>query len=592
METNLRSLAHSYPHLPFAAYLLFVAVFLGVQMFQGFSWLDIGMYMSGVEHFNSDPYASAFLGQWIMTYNVTGWLCRWLSVDSFMGLRVMHLIYVLIAQTIVYIYMIRYMPRRYALLGLLLTTLAHYGSYTELNYNDYSAFLLMLSLMAFHEGAVRNRRWLILAAGIASGAAVFFRIVNITYAAIPLLSCLLSMRWQVAMKPCRRLLFFYIGMAAGMLAMLALLWMQGLLGVFAITVGDVFGIFTDKGDSHGMLYVMRSLYNLYAGIVANAVFLILMWLIVRQAFRQQGRSVRFILLGVAFVLTLLMMNFSYFPSNITMGVCLMGCLALYFRGDTSPSLAHLYMMSLFMPLVMPAGSNAEPSFYGKELCFLALPLSLGLVASAVRSSAFGNALTGGAGEVKHTLKDNINTSSTDINTPNTDIKTPSADISVPIADIRPLWWSYGIVAFGLLFFNFAHKQMEDGNRMACRYAIDSALTRGILTTADNAGMHNYLLRELRPRVPRGSYMICQFSLPMVSLMECRPWAVYSTVYSTDRMNSRYISVAWQHTHCLPYVLIDRESELPGYVHILRQLNKIRPYRRVWTDGRYELYYVK
>lgn len=551
---NVSKFLHRHPRLIFLAYLLFVAVFLGVQMFQGFSWLDIGMYMSGTEHFNSDPYASYFLGQWILTYNLTGMLCRLFAADSFMGLRVMHLVYVLLTQIIVYIYLIRYMPRRHALLGLLLVTLAHYGSYTEINYNDYSAFMLMLSLMAFHEGAKGNRPWLVAMAGLAAGVAVFFRIVNITYVGIPLLSCLVSLRWRMSMRPWRRLLFFYIGMAAGMAAVVALLYRQGLLGVLRLTVADIAGISSDKGDPHGMLFVMRSLYNLYGYIVSNAVYLLLAWLIAVAAWRLKGAVRRYGVLFVAFLLMMLMMNFSYFPSNVTMAVCVMGCLVLYFDGQVQPACAHLYIMSLFMPLVMPAGSNAEPSFYGKELCFLALPLSLSLLLSAVRPAI------------------------------------PSVSSAIPKSGgLRPLMSVYAMVAIGFIGFNVVHKQMEDGNRAACRYAVDSRLTHGILTTADNAGMYNYLLPRLRPHVPRGSYMICQFSLPMVSLLECRPWAVYSTVYSTDRMNDRYIAVAWQHTRRLPYVLIDKESELPGYAHILESLSKIRPYRMAWTDGRYELY---
>ena len=39
---NLRTSGSAYP---FILYILFVTVYLGAQMFQGFSWLDIGFYM-------------------------------------------------------------------------------------------------------------------------------------------------------------------------------------------------------------------------------------------------------------------------------------------------------------------------------------------------------------------------------------------------------------------------------------------------------------------------------------------------------------------------------------------------------------------
>ena len=95
-------------HKAFSIYLLFAALFLGVQMFQGLSYLDIGMYMSGYQHFTSDPYASYFLGQWILTYDVTSALCKLFSINSFLGLRVLHLVYVLVTQTVVYLYLRQY----------------------------------------------------------------------------------------------------------------------------------------------------------------------------------------------------------------------------------------------------------------------------------------------------------------------------------------------------------------------------------------------------------------------------------------------------------------------------------------------------
>ncbi len=45
----------------FIIYSVFATVYLGIQMFQGFSYLDIGFYMSGYQHFNDDPYVSYFL---------------------------------------------------------------------------------------------------------------------------------------------------------------------------------------------------------------------------------------------------------------------------------------------------------------------------------------------------------------------------------------------------------------------------------------------------------------------------------------------------------------------------------------------------
>ena len=78
---NLRTSGSAYP---FILYILFVTVYLGAQMFQGFSWLDIGFYMSGYQHFTDEPYVSYFLGQWLLSFQLTSWLCKAFSIDSYL----------------------------------------------------------------------------------------------------------------------------------------------------------------------------------------------------------------------------------------------------------------------------------------------------------------------------------------------------------------------------------------------------------------------------------------------------------------------------------------------------------------------------
>ena len=536
-------------HKAFSIYLLFAALFLGVQMFQGLSYLDIGMYMSGYQHFTSDPYASYFLGQWILTYDVTSALCKLFSINSFLGLRVLHLVYVLVTQTVVYLYLRQYISTRSIITGLLIATLAHYGSYTEINYNDYSALLLLFSILCYHGGADRDNQWIIMMGGVLAGVAVYLRIVNITYICLPLCAMLISKKWNNGHSPSNGATFFYIGMCFGGLLGYVVLLCQGLDNVFALTFNDIAGISSDKSDTHGMLYVMRSMYDLYTEVVANAGYIMLFWIIIVAGMKQTRRIMRITLVAVAIVLTLVMMNFSFFPSNITMALCLIGGVGVFFIRGVYPPLAHLVMISLFLPFVMPVGSNAEPSFYGKETCFLTLPL------------------------VMYVLFEELMPKKEQL-------------------ERRAAMCMIGVLGAGLLFFNLTHKQMEEGNRIACRYTVDSQLTRGILTTKENADMYNYLIREVKPHIRQGSYMICSFSLPAVSILDCKPWAVYSTVYSTDRMNDRYIKVAWKHTKELPYVLLDEENLPDGYKHIMEELSLIRKYQKIWTDGKYSLYYSK
>ena len=113
-NSRLRERLYGYGHLPFIAYILFAAAFLGIQMFQGLSYLDIGFYMSGYQHFRDDPVTVYFLGQWLMTFLSMSALCDLLSVNSYMGLRIMHLIFVIGFQIIIYLYLKRFIRQRTA----------------------------------------------------------------------------------------------------------------------------------------------------------------------------------------------------------------------------------------------------------------------------------------------------------------------------------------------------------------------------------------------------------------------------------------------------------------------------------------------
>ena len=169
MENKKRNLGR----LAFPAYLLAATVFLALQTLQGLSYLDPGMYLAGYLNFNDDPWACQYLGQWYLTYKLTGALCSLMGAQSFIAIRLMAVALNVAMQAVIYLYLKRYMPRRYVIAGLAMATLACFGSYTDINYNDYSVALLTLAIITYHAGAFeRNSLWLIFASGAIVGVAL------------------------------------------------------------------------------------------------------------------------------------------------------------------------------------------------------------------------------------------------------------------------------------------------------------------------------------------------------------------------------------------------------------------------------------
>lgn len=532
----------------FIIYSVFATVYLGIQMFQGFSYLDIGFYMSGYQHFNDDPYVSYFLGQWLLSFNLTSALCRLFSINTYLGLRILHLLFIIISQTVIYFYLKRYINRHFIISGLLLATLAHFGSYTEINYNDYSVGLLTLSIMAYHYGYANNRMKAIILSGILAGVSFYFRIVNVTFIGIPFLAWLISHRYKSAIKTRNQFFGFFSGIIAACCATTVLLYCNGMLDVFTMTLTDLFTRSSDPQDPHGVKAIIINLYDLYKGQIQGfSVIALLTFLIAFNDIKNKG-AIRTI---ITIVLSLLIIPNIYLwesPSNITVGICLSALFFLFAGRDVNPQTASLYLLSLFIPVIFPIGSNAGPDFYGKDMCFLTLPVSLCII-----------------GEGIGTLKAEYRK-----------------------AAYKALHISFAFICIAMIYTNINRPMMEEGTRAQCRYTINSPLTKHIYTTEENASLNNYLIDKVKPLIPAQSYLICNFSIPMISLLECKPYAVYSTVFTSNVMNRRYIDAAYKHSRLLPYLLIDQDNNSDKDKYVEDYLYGIKPYRTIWTDGRYVL----
>lgn len=532
----------------FIIYSVFATVYLGIQMFQGFSYLDIGFYMSGYQHFNDDPYVSYFLGQWLLSFNLTSALCRLFSINTYLGLRILHLLFIIISQTVIYFYLKRYINRHFIISGLLLATLAHFGSYTEINYNDYSVGLLTLSIMAYHYGYANNRMKAIILSGILAGVSFYFRIVNVTFISIPFLAWLISHRYKSAIKTRNQFFGFFSGIIAACCATTVLLYYNGMLDVFTMTLTDLFTRSSDPQDPHGVKAIIINLYDLYKGQIQGfSVIALLTFLIAFNDIKNKG-AIRTI---ITIVLSLLIIPNIYLwesPSNITVGICLSALFFLFAGRDVNPQTASLYLLSLFIPVIFPIGSNAGPDFYGKDMCFLTLPVALCII-----------------GEGIGTLKAEYRK-----------------------AAYKALHISFAFICIAMIYTNINRPMMEEGTRAQCRYTINSPLTKHIYTTEENASLNNYLIDKVKPLIPAQSYLICNFSIPMISLLECKPYAVYSTVFTSNVMNRRYIDAAYKHSRLLPYLLIDQDNNSDKDKYVEDYLYGIKPYRTIWTDGRYIL----
>ena len=555
----------------FAVYLVFAAVFLGVKAFFGFSPWDIGIYMSGYEWINQDPDMVPYLGQWQLSYQLSGWLCSLFGVETFYGLRLMRIVLLLIMQTTVWLYLRRHVAPWALLAGLLLLTLSQHGAYSEVNYNDWSALWLLLAVLAYHKGLLRSRRplWWTVVSGFLIGWSVMFRIVNVSFFLLPFAVWLSTLRHHNLPCRWRQAAAFFTGVAAGFAFVVLLSWFTGSLAVLKMTWANVVSIGNDGADSHGWKVIVREYFHV---IVSALVMIFLLGTFalstfippfkIRRLLRPTlftrmswcGRSLcqwLFIIIYGVFLVYLVFIIRDSGLIGVAVSALPMVLMWRTIRHD-SGEFPVLYQLSLFVMLILPLGSNAGITFLGPVMCVLSLPVGSAMWSIWVR-------------QPRHRL---------------------TRKQRCFMLHVLFVWCCVALTTLSLF-----RAQMEDGALPACRYAIDSPKAAHILTTDENAEPLNHLLINLKGVLPPHAPIVTNAPLTVISLLDARPYALLTDIFSTEAMSRRYIEHAFRHageSDVLPYLLEDSEALRDSYIALKAIFAEYADYETVWSDGRYSL----
>ena len=466
------------------SYFILAALFLLTKAMQGFSYLDIGMYMSGYEYFDKDPISIYYVGQWLMSFEFSGWIMKFFSLESYYGLRVMRVVLMISMEIIIYLYLRHYIPKRYIILGLAFATIAQQESYAEINYNDYSAFFLCLSLLFFHRGVVSKRDSLrpFFLSGLVIGLSVFFRMTNLSFLIMPLCAMIILPLLSCRNPPLRILPIFYSGVTIGLAAILLVIYVSGKWNVLIMTITDLFSIGGRGDDPHHLKYVFFSLYEIYKHeIQAGAIILFLTatYAVLHSRFKaKEARTVLFI--GFAFFVWLNVYFWEHI-SDVIVGYSWIVLLCLIAIPSFRRGPVGLFAIAFLFPLLLPIGTNGGSAFIGQNLVFLPLPIALYITALQVKAQQ---------------------------NRYVTTFRRLPSILSCCL-----------IVAF--LYTDIKRPMLEEECRLACRYPIDSPIARHIFTSKENANHLNDLIHQLKGKYLRDNeYLFCNFNIPIISLLGC------------------------------------------------------------------------
>jgi hypothetical protein len=523
------------------------------------------------------------LAQWYLTFRFLGFICNALGINTFLGLRILRTLFLLAFQTIIYLYLRKSIKTKYIIAGMAMTTLAQYGAYSEINYNDLSIFLLVCAILLYHKAITQAKQpndqttnysspkgglvWVFLS-GFLIGISIFLRLVNLTFLALPFFAIIVCLYYKKQVSWWRQLVCFFLGAVVSSALILGIAWADGTFGVLQQTFSDLVSISTDSADKHSFGMIVRFyLYDVLAEVKMSLfiAFVIYGFIIARTQASRKLIHLAYALLSAVIIYVVWQDGKA---GNITVGFCLSLFLLDFFSNNPRFSLGHkltsprggqvgvplLYTLAMFIPLVFPFGSNGTNQFYGQMLCILAMPLA---VATLMRGSS---------------------------------LKVQSSQFKVQSSKLAGIY-IIAAICIGMTVTNVLRPMMEDGNRLQCRYTIDSHATGPLLTNEDNAALHNRMVREVKPLIPQGSHLICNFSITMISVLECRPYAIFADGYSTPERAEQYLHAAYERSRDgkqLPFLLVDEESETDCFRHIRNVLSTFSPYKEIWRSENYVL----
>ncbi len=518
---------------------------------QGLTVHDSGVYLNGYLHFAQEPMVNSYLGQWQLSYLSMGWLCSLLGIRSFLGLRMVHVALMAAVQAGIYFWATRALNAKpqWVLAGLVLAALCHVQGYSEVNYNELSALLLTGAATALTSGVRRKRPWLVAVAGALIATAVAVRVVNVWFVALPVAAWLVrdcNDGWRKTWAA------WLAGGLCGAMAVLALLWASGTIGVLAITARTMTGMAAAGSGTHGVsglawLYAGNMWHMCASGCVFASVAAIVtaaMWATRRNS---TAAAVTAAVCAGAGAIVLWKLNdgpvcnYATFLSIVTLAVTATRC---HDQALRTASALWLMVMMLY-----PFGSAASNAVNGPYFIHLAMPLAVAGIARGIEST-----------------KSQLRT-----------VLTRAASV-VAIA-----------LALAMVKLNVTHGLFQDQKRTACRYEIHSPATRGIYTNEANARLHNWLIGELQPHLLPQQYAICNFSLPLISMLDCRPYAYAESEWvDNEAALITYVDEARKASGSLPVFIIDSRQLNKCDTAVINHCKQLSPYSTVWSNGPYSL----
>lgn len=486
-------------------FFLFLCLFQLLFIFQGADVGDSGSYATFYEQIFNDPESVQYSFMFWFSGIVGGLYMKLLPSLGILGIRIAGVLISTSTIIVTYNLLKRYVNQRNLQLGLFILVLFVNNNPKEFYYNNFSAFLYVVTAFLLFKGLKFNKRLLIILSGVFISLNMFNRFPNLLGLGLIITIFYYGyLNHQPVKKQLTNSLLLVSGFIAGTIIICLIMYLIGHLAIYMNSLKLLFsmGKTANHSPAHqngydifNMIKVLIKQYTISVFLAVITFFFILTALLTANKIKKNLNVSKYvisilkyglILLLIALIISRIINNISllYFFTGLSLVTGLMVLL-----GSKNNDLRFLTVLGCFIALVHPMGSSEgihTVIIYSLWICFpIAIDYLLNLKFLAVDLKIFINK----AGVSTNFLLNEYE-----------------------LKEAKRI--GIGVMIFACLYYSYFYPYFDKTNRLNMNYSVNNYHMKGIYTSAGRANALNELLNASAKYVKPNDYVFAYDCIPL------------------------------------------------------------------------------
>ena len=536
---NLEGLKHV---LKFKYVFFFLVAYKILLTFQGFEVCDSGWYATFYQYIFKDPSLVEYNLLYWLTGIVGGSVMLIFSDLGLWGVRLLGVISTALTIYAVYIFL----NKRFSLfainLGLIVVVVSMTGHPQEFFHNGLTSLLYVLSCILLLDGISKENKYSIFVAGILCALSIFARLPNILIVGFIFLICLYGVyagrSYFVVLK---NISVYFISIIISIVLVLCVMYALGHLEIYINNIYGLLDVASGRTENtHSIKNLLIINVKAYFKVLKDgaifSVFIVLLYMINKTRCFSDKRFIK----GVFYLIVISgsvlvydnisLLRLLYFISIVTH-------LFAFYVFDAERKI--IVLMSMYMLMVLPLGSDGGIYNFGHFALWLSVPISFDVIYKlfSMKNDVIQN---------KRLIWVNKYVDYHSVN--------------------KFMYLLLIVFILKSVYVGVNYCYFDPGSRVNKVYAIDNEKLKCIYTTKKNANIMNDMLSNLKKYVKKGDYLIAYESIPMIYyITDTRPflhdsWLISSASSPLDVSISRVLKEGRQ----LPVILRQKFQTIGGF----------------------------